>query len=277
MHILSNGGAPHAQCGACKLDGEAPFPFTMAFQPIVHASGVFAHEALVRGPAGESAGSVLGQVNDSNRYAFDQACRVKAIEMSARLSPDAPQRVSINFMPGAVYRPETCIRKTLETATRMDVALSNIIFEVTEGEQVGNRDHLVTIFREYQKHGLQTAIDDFGAGYAGLGLLAEFQPDIVKLDMALVRDLDHRPASRAIVRAVVSLCQELGIRLIAEGIESPGELVALQDLGVELFQGYLFAKPRFEAFADPALPGLFRTRQFAAYGANAERTVPRTL
>ena len=226
----------------------------MAFQPIMQASGVFAHEALVRGPAGESAGSILAQVNAANMYAFDQACRVKAIELAAELSPSAPPRISINFMPGAVYRAETCIRKTLETAERVGMPLQNIIFEVTEGERVTDRDHLIGIFREYRKHGLQTAIDDFGAGYAGLELLAAFQPEIVKLDMALVRGIDQRPPSRAIARAIVSLCHELGIQLIAEGIETRGEFTVLQDLGIELFQGYLFAKPRLEAFAPAAWP-----------------------
>jgi EAL domain-containing protein (putative c-di-GMP-specific phosphodiesterase class I) len=252
LKILDNESKSVPACAACRTEGEIPFPFTMAFQPIVQASGVFAYEALVRGPEGQSAGSILSQVNDRNMYAFDQACRVKAIELAASLSPHDLQKVSINFIPGAVYRPEACIRKTLETAARVGMPLTKIIFEVTESEQVADRKHLVSIFREYRKHGLQTAIDDFGAGFAGLGLLAEFQPDIVKLDMAIVRNIDQRAPSRAIVRAIVSLCEELGIRLIAEGIETKAEFDVLLDLGIELFQGYLFAKPRLESFA-PAL------------------------
>ncbi len=249
MNVLSN-----QSCGACRSGEESPFPFTMAFQPILSREGVFAYEALVRGPEGQSAGSVLAQVNSANMYAFDQACRVRAIEMASALSPGDPRTVSINFIPGAVYRPETCIRKTLETAARVGTPLTRIIFEVTEGEQVADRAHLVSIFREYRKHGLQTAIDDFGAGFAGLNLLAEFQPDIVKLDMKIIRDIDTRPASRAILRAVVSLCRELGIRLIAEGIETRSEFDVLLDHGVELFQGYLFAKPALATFADASWP-----------------------
>lgn len=236
-------------CSACHAKENGLFPFTMAFQPIVRRTGIFAYEALVRGVAGESAASVLGQVNEENQYAFDQTCRVKAIELSASLSDGERQPISINFLPGAVYKPENCIRKTLETANRVGMPLGNIIFEVTEGERVADRGHLINIFREYRKHGLRTAIDDFGAGFAGLDLLAEFQPDILKLDMALVREIDRRAASRAIVRAVVLMCKELDIQLIAEGIETLGELAALEDLGVDLFQGYLFAKPQLEAFA----------------------------
>ncbi len=257
MNFLPNQEHEQMSCGACLEGMTQPFPFTMAYQPIVHTSGVFAYEALVRGVRGESAGSILAQVNETNQYAFDQACRVKAIELAAALNPAMLPTVSINFLPGAVYKPENCIRKTLETADRVGMPLSNIIFEVTEHERIASREHLLNIFREYRRFGLQTAIDDFGAGFAGLDLLAEFQPDIVKLDMALVREIDERSASRTIVRAVVTMCRDLGVRLIAEGVETAPELAVLQELGVELFQGYLFAKPAFEAFATPSLPDDF--------------------
>ena len=230
----------------------------MAFQPIVDTEqqNVFAYEALVRGVAGESAGQVLSQVDRDNMYAFDQACRVRAIEMASELAPIGSEAsVSINFIPGAVYKPENCIRKTLETAARVGMPLNRIIFEVTEGERVTDREHLKSIFREYRRHGLLTAIDDFGAGYAGLTLLADFQPNLLKIDMELIRGIDHRPASRAIVRAIAHICADLEIAVIAEGIETAGEWVALQDLGIRLFQGYLFAKPKFEQMEMPAWPG----------------------
>lgn len=236
-------------CSGCRAENDGLFAFTMAFQPIVHRNGIFAYEALVRGLAGESAASVLGMVNERNQYAFDQACRVKAIELCSELGNGDCRSVSINFLPGAVYKPENCIRKTLETANRVGMSLQNIIFEVTEGERVVDRHHLINIFREYRKHGLRTAIDDFGAGFAGLDLLAEFQPDILKLDMALVREIDRHKASQAIVRAVAGMCKELDIQIIAEGIETADELAALEDLGIELFQGYLFARPQLEVFA----------------------------
>src|SRR5690606_32276433 len=89
-------------------------------------------------------------------------------------------------------------------------------------------------------------IDDFGAGFAGLNLLADFQPDIVKLDMALVRGIDQSLPRRAIVSGVVSICQQLGIGVIAEGIETRDEAQCLADLGIALMQGYWFARPQFE-------------------------------
>ena len=225
--------------------------FTMAFQPIVdvNVGAIWAHEALVRGAAGHGAGWVLGQVNDGNRYAFDQACRVKAIELAAGL-PFNGARLSINFLPNAVYKPEACIRTTLAAAARTGFPTDRIIFEVTEGERVINQDHLTSIFVEYRRQGFMTAIDDFGAGYSGLNLLAQFQPDIIKLDMELTRNIDQDPVRRGIVKGVLSICADLGIIPLAEGVETIGEARALRDLGIALMQGYLFAKPAFQTVAN---------------------------
>ena len=82
---------------------------------------------------------------------------------------------------------------------------------------------------------------------SALNLLADFQPDLIKIDMGLVRDIDKRKPRQAIVRGVTRICEELGIRIIAEGIETLDEYQFLQDLGINLMQGFLFSKPLFEA------------------------------
>ncbi len=236
-------------CSACRNGtAELDFDFTMAFQPIVdlrHGGSVFAYEALVRGADGSSAASVLARVNDGNRYAFDQACRVRAVELAARLGIDC--RLSINFLPNAVYQPETCIQVTLQAARRNGFPVERIIFEVAEHENAHDREHLNRILRAYRRQGLRTAIDDFGAGYAGLGLLADFQPDMLKIDMALVRGIGTDPVRQAIARGVVSMGESLGIAVIAEGVETEDELRPLRAMGVHLYQGYLFARPALEA------------------------------
>ncbi|MDX5363771.1 MAG: EAL domain-containing protein [Pseudazoarcus pumilus] len=242
-------------CSECLEGAGLEFDFTMAFQPIVNAvSGeIFAHEALVRGPNGEGAGSVFVHVNDGNRYRFDQACRVKAIRLAAELGMDC--MLSINFLPNAVYRPELCIRTTLNAAQQYGFPTERIIFEVTEGERIEDHPHLRNILEHYQGRGFHTAIDDFGAGYAGLGLLAEFQSDLIKLDMALIRGIDRDVARVAITRGILQMAREMEIAVIAEGVETAAEYAVLRDLGVELFQGYYFARPAFQALAkvDPAL------------------------
>jgi EAL domain-containing protein (putative c-di-GMP-specific phosphodiesterase class I) len=92
------------------------------------------------------------------------------------------------------------------------------------------------------------AIDDFGAGYSGLNLLASFQPDQVKLDMELIHGIESHGPRQAIVRAVSQVCYDLGIDLIAEGVETMGEYRWLANAGVRLLQGYVLAKPAFESF-----------------------------
>lgn len=243
-----------AGCVQCKSDAPLGFDFVFAYQPIVdiRARVIYAHEALVRGPNGESAYSVLAQVTDANRYTFDQACRVNAIRGAAELG--IQELLSINFLPNAVYRPEACIRSTFEAARRYNFPIERIIFEVTEGEQIRDRPHLVNIFREYQKFGFRTAIDDFGAGYAGLNLLSEYQPDIIKIDMELVRNIDTSHPKQAIVQGIVAICAALHVRVLAEGIETLAERDFLRDAGIDLMQGYLFCKPAFQAIGviDPA-------------------------
>ncbi len=227
----------------------------MAFQPIVDVRErrLFAYEALVRGPDQESAASILAKVTDHNRYRFDQACRVRAIELAARLQlPRIPDcKLSINFLPNAVYRPETCIRATLEAAQRFDFPLERLMFEVTEVEQIENPAHLKRIFDEYSKRGFTTVIDDFGAGYSGLNLLASFQPHIIKLDMALTRNIHADVVRQAIVAGILQVAIRLNIGVIAEGIESSAERDALTELGVRYMQGYLFARPGFERLVEP--------------------------
>ena len=234
-------------CKHCKDLEALDFDFTFAYQPIVdfHARAIFAHEALVRGVNGESAASVLAKVNADNRYRFDQGCRVKAVRGAAQLG--IREFLSINFLPNAVYQPEACIRSTFEAASKYNFPKERIIFEVVEGENVSNRPHLINIFEEYKRFGFQTAIDDFGAGYAGLNLLADFQPDIVKIDMDLVRNINDSKPKQAIVEAIVHMCRQLNMKALAEGIETKAERDFLVASGVTLMQGYLFCKPAFQA------------------------------
>jgi EAL domain-containing protein (putative c-di-GMP-specific phosphodiesterase class I) len=234
------------KCGGCHGSEELDIQFEYAYQPIVECAtkSVYAYEALVRGPQGESAFSVLAQVNDSNRYRFDQACRMKAVEGAAKLG--MKEFLSINFLPNAVYRPEVCIQSTFAAARKHNFPIENIIFEVTEGERVEDRPHLVNIFREYSRFGFQTAIDDFGAGYAGLNLLAEYQPDLIKIDMDLVRNVDKHKPRQAIVAAIANICKDLNIRVLAECIETREERDFMLGIGITLMQGYWFAKPGFK-------------------------------
>lgn len=239
---------PVIGCGKCSV--ELPFKFSFAFQPIVDVSAktIFGYEALVRGDDGASAWSILSQVNDDNRYMFDQACRVTAIRLAASLGLKSV--LSINFLPNAVYEPEHCIRSTLQAASDVDFPIENLMFEITESEQVHDARHLTKIFESYARQGFITAIDDFGAGHAGLNLLASFQPRVMKIDMELIRDVDTNPVKQIIVDSLITMCMRLGVTPLAEGIESLAEVQYFKARGVNLMQGYFFAKPAFETLPE---------------------------
>lgn len=244
-------------CTGCRDGAALGFDFSVAFQPIVdlETGAPFAYEALVRGPRGEGAASVLAQVTPDNRYAFDQKCRVTAIRGAVAAGIlDTPARLSINFLPNAVYSPKACIQLTLKTAAATGFPADRLIFEFTEQEEMTDADHVAEIVRTYREMGFGTALDDFGAGHAGLGLLARFQTDLIKLDMELVRGIDSSLPRRVIVQGVVGMCRSLGIGLIAEGVETEAELAALRSLGVRYTQGYLLARPAFEALPPIEIP-----------------------
>lgn len=229
----------------------------MAFQPIVDVEEerVVAYEALVRGSNGEGAGEVLARVNDENRYAFDQQCRVAAIEQSVEAGIVATgARLSINFLPNAVYSPVACIQLTLRTARAVGLPTDRLVFEFTENERMADTGHVANIIDTYRRMGFATALDDFGAGHAGLGLLAKFQTDVVKLDMDLIRDIDQSMPRRMIVDGVVQMLERMDIGVIVEGVETLGEYQALRSLGLRYFQGYLFARPALRALPEVAYP-----------------------
>ncbi|WP_232062021.1 EAL domain-containing protein [Variovorax sp. PBS-H4] len=221
--------------------------FTMAFQPIVDLAlrEVFAHEALVRGVAGEGASEVLARVSPQDRFAFHEACRVRAIELAAALGMQS--RLSLNVMPNDVAGQEACFRTAMATAGRCNFPVQQLMFEITEGERVEDLPGLAATFRIFKRYGFTSAIDDFGAAYAGFELLAAFQPDVVKIDMSLVRAIHMDPVRIAIVKGFVATCDDLQIRVIAEGVEVKEEVRTLRALGVDLFQGFLFARPAIAA------------------------------
>ncbi|MEG4930222.1 EAL domain-containing protein [Microcoleus sp. F10-B2] len=244
------------KCQGCRSN-QTKYDIAMAFQPIVdiQSGEPFAYEALVRGTNGASAGEILGSVTDEGRYAFDQQCRVAAIKGAVDAGIlNGSARLSINFLPNAVYSPVACIQLTLQTAQAVGLPINRLLFEFTENEAIADSQHLKSIVDAYRKMGFGTAIDDFGAGHAGLGLLAEFQTDFIKIDMDLVRDIDKNLTKQVIVDGIVRISNSLSINVIAEGIETTSEYNTLRSMGIRYMQGYLFARPSLRSFPQFELP-----------------------
>ncbi len=228
---------------------DAPDPnFTFAFQPIVDiaAHEVISYEALVRGLGNESAQQIFEQVPTENMHLFDERARMEAIRLATRLGIGCD--LNLNLLPRGLYSSPTAVLSTIEAAKRHHLPITRLVIEVTEGEIIADTNHFAGLINEYRGLGLKLAIDDFGAGYSGLNLLVNFQPDQIKLDMFLVRGIESHGPRQAIARAINQVCGDLGIDVIAEGVETIAEYEWLANQGVRLFQGYLFAKPGFETF-----------------------------
>ena len=232
-------------CAACRKPKAVP-ALSMAFQPIIDLQEhrIDAYEALVRGAKGESAANMLKWASGENLYAFDQACRVKAIELAAGLNIN--RNLNINFLPNAVYEPRACIRATLEAAARTGFDPRRLTFEIVETEWISDTPHLLNIIKEYRKMGFRVALDDFGTGHSGLARLAALRPDIIKVDRCLIQDCDHDQIQLAIVASIIALGVQIGVKVVVEGVERIGEVEALRSIGARFMQGFYFAKPAFE-------------------------------
>jgi EAL domain-containing protein (putative c-di-GMP-specific phosphodiesterase class I) len=129
----------------------------------------------------------------------------------------------------------------------------SIVFEITERASLDRIADVPVRVRSLRRMGFRIAIDDLGAGYAGLTSFAELHPDVAKLDMSLVRGVDREPIKRKLIGSMASLCKELGILVVAEGVETATEAAAVKELGCDLLQGFYFGRPTASSTAIAAL------------------------
>ncbi|HEX3661802.1 MAG TPA: EAL domain-containing protein [Acidobacteriaceae bacterium] len=230
--------------------------FSFAFQPVVDAVAreVAGFEALIRGTWDEPAWQVLQQVPREHLSQFDQTARGEAIALAARLGIKG--NLHLNFLPNALQDSPKTIFTTIDRAHQVGLPIHRIVLEVPERDVSENPSEFADLMREVRGLGIQLAIDDYGGGGSGLNMLADLEPDQVKLDMGLLRGIERHGPRQSIVRAIVSLCAELDIAVVAEGVETVPQFAWLIANQVRLFQGYLFARPAFEAFPTASFPPL---------------------
>lgn len=218
--------------------------FTMAFQPIVDTGAggsVFAYEALVRGSSGQGADKIFAGISPTSLTAFDEACRSRAIDLASSLGMSS--RLSLNVSATAICDRRHGLHATLRRARKLGWSIDNLIFEMTEHDPVADVDRLGRWIAAARSRDVKIAIDDFGAGYAGLSSLLALRPEIIKLDLALVRNIDTDRSRQALVKGVVDACRSFDCTVIAEGVETDQEFSMLSQIGVTLMQGFLFARP----------------------------------
>ncbi|WP_240741209.1 EAL domain-containing protein [Deinococcus sp. Arct2-2] len=218
------------------------------FQPIVQlgTGQVYGYEALVRAQWDGhffGAGALLdAAAAHGQARAFDALARRNAIVQGyPKLGPD--QLLFINFAPGVIYNPDVCLQTTYDACREVGADLSRLLFEVTESEAFPDLGLLKRILESYRAEGAQVALDDLGAGHTSLMYLTELKPDIVKLDRALISGLHGSDPRVALVEALVHYAHDLGIRVVAEGIETAQELQLVMELGTDLAQGYYLGRP----------------------------------
>jgi EAL domain-containing protein (putative c-di-GMP-specific phosphodiesterase class I) len=131
----------------------------------------------------------------------------------------------------------------LDSLAPLSRVASRVVLEITERASLERMAGVAERIRGLRELGFRIALDDLGAGYAGLTSFATLTPDVVKVDMSLVRDIDGDPLRQKLVGSIASLCKSLGILVVGEGIETEGERAAVVSAGCDLLQGYLFGKP----------------------------------
>ncbi|MBK9037081.1 MAG: EAL domain-containing protein [Myxococcales bacterium] len=221
--------------------GNAITRLWMAFQPIVEVGGgrVVAYEALLRTEEASlrrpdvflGVAERLGRIQEVGRL-------VRA--SVARAAADAPAGAEL-FVN--LHGLELNDEELYSPSSPLTQIADRVIPEITERVALDRVADVTTRVAMLRRLGFRIAVDDLGAGYAGLASLAALEPGVVKLDISLVRGIDAHPRKRRVVGAMATMCRELGSRVVAEGVETEAERATIADLGVPPLQGYLFARP----------------------------------
>jgi EAL domain-containing protein (putative c-di-GMP-specific phosphodiesterase class I) len=213
----------------------------MAYQPIVRVAdrSLFGYEALLRSEeaALPNPGAILGAAERLG--SLDELGR-KIRATACHSIPDA-EPSSLFFVN--LHAQDLMDDSLLSHRSPLSAVANRVVLEITERASLDGVKEPRAKLAELRRMGFRTAIDDLGAGYAGLTSFATLEPDFVKLDMLLVRDVDTNPTKQKLIRAMTSLCKDLGMTVVAEGVETVPERDALVALGCDLLQGYLLAKP----------------------------------
>jgi EAL domain-containing protein (putative c-di-GMP-specific phosphodiesterase class I)/GGDEF domain-containing protein len=217
------------------------------YQPIVRLGDGEIHgfEALSSGPAGdifEKPEMLFSFAEETEQIVeLERLCRMQAIRGSAALH--APQKLFLNCSAHGFIDPELLSSKILEEVSKAGRAPSDIVFEVTERVAITEWKEFRAILAALRRMGFSIAIDDMGAGYSSLQAVAEVEPDYLKFDISLVRDIHLSPIKRNLLETLVVLAEKIHARVIAEGVESVEEYEALRSMGVTFAQGFYFAVP----------------------------------
>jgi len=207
---------------------------------------IIGYEALSRGPEAsefERPDKLFKVAYDADLVVqLERLCRSRAFEAAASLPED--RLLFVNIEPEAVADPELLDMMLDRLGDSQETGLSRVVFEITERTAVEDFSAFRATLEYLRTLGFRIAVDDGGAGYGSMQCIAEVRPEWLKVDISLIRDVDTDEVRRALVGTLVTFAERTGVKLIAEGIERPGQLAVLRELGVEFGQGYLFCRPQ---------------------------------
>jgi EAL domain-containing protein (putative c-di-GMP-specific phosphodiesterase class I) len=220
------------------------------YQPIFWAGTlqVWGYECLMRGRA--EGGALVSPATllewarqEQLTFMLDRHVREMHLRNAGAAGLGPPHHLLVNFLPTAVYRPEFCLRTTVRAVAESGLEPDHVVFEVVETEQVPKREHLRNLLAYYRATGFKVALDDVGSGWSGLSLMADLNPDLIKIDREMVSRAPESALHRDVCAALARLGQDNGQMVLAEGVEREEEWAVMTELGVNLLQGYLFGRP----------------------------------
>ena len=227
------------------------------FQPIIDLNSreTLGYEGLTRGPQGteyESPYMLFDVANESDLlFELDRLCRRSALTSASRLKGDT--KLFVNLLPTTIRDPEFQGERMLAFLEENNLSPSRIVLEITERLAIENYDLFLEAMKVFTDLGFSIAIDDMGSGYSGLEKIVHMNPQYLKFDLMMVRDIDTSFVKREMLKAIHSLASNVGGHVIAEGIETVEELETLLELGIPYGQGFLFARPTAEFVEVPTV------------------------
>lgn len=223
---------------------------TTLYQPIVNliTGEIMGYEALSRGPEWSRFFSPINLIQEAEKFdlAYDLEFLMRKMAFKNMNGILPTQKLFVNVNPGFIKKEHTGFGRTQEMLHGTRITSKNVVFELTERTMINDYTTFNSILEHYRKQDYKIAIDDVGAGYSGLRTIQEIEPNYIKIDMELIRDIDKDSFKEALIQAFLSFSNTTNIQLIAEGIETENELRKLIQMGVHFGQGYFLQRPQKE-------------------------------
>lgn len=238
---------------AVVADNRADCSF--AFQPMVDpfAQKILSTEALLRTPGGDSTAAYFAGLSGKALYEADLNSKKVAFAMANSLKL-GEQSISVNLLPMTLVMVPDAVGFLLREIQTNGLVPEQVTVEFTESEVISRIDEFTDGIRQLKAAGISVAIDHFGAGFGGLLLLSQFQPDRIKINRELIKDVHKSGPRQAIIQAIIKCCASLEISISAVGVEKTEEWMWLESAGISHFQGNLFARAQLSGISAVAWP-----------------------